>query len=298
MDRRPLEREIIKERSKKQEEKEKGKKGEDRKIGKEREVRDDMEEMRKEINRFQEEIRKEVRNLREEWKVEIKVIRRGMDRIERKIEEGNRTSRERSMGVEGKKRKLSEEDSEEENSWREESREGKVRTEESEEGNSMVSVKKEIGKKRKERKEGANIDEKSEDRMKHNIVIKGVEPTGELKVWVYNFLLDRIKVRCSITEVRKSGKVVIVRLATDEQKAEVMKNKNRLVGGTIYIENDLTKEERDKQKEMWEWVKERRLRGEDVKMRLKRVRINGIWRRWEEIEKEEEEDGEDSSEIE
>lgn len=31
--------------------------------------------------------------------------------------------------------------------------------------------------------------------MKHNIVIKGVELTGDLKLWAYNFLLDRIKVR-------------------------------------------------------------------------------------------------------
>lgn len=140
----------------------------------------------------------------------------------------------------------------------------------------MVSGKKMIMKKGRERKEKVNYDEETEDRMKHNIIIKGVEPTGELKVWVYNFLLDRIKVRRSITEVRKSDKVIVVRLAMDEQKAEMMKNKNRLVGGTIYIENDLTKEERDKQKEMWEWVKERKSRGEDVKMGLKRVRINGI----------------------
>lgn len=74
--------------------------------------------------------------------------------------------------------------------------------------------------------------------MKHNIIIKVVEPTGELRVWIYNFLLGRIKVRCNIVGVRISGKVIVVRLATEQEKTEVTKNKNRLVGGTIYIENN------------------------------------------------------------
>lgn len=69
-------------------------------------------------------------------------------------------------------------------------------------------------------------------------------------------MLDRIKIRCNITDVRVSGKVIVIRLATEQEKTEVIKNKNRLMGGTIYIENDLTREERYKQKEIWDWVKE------------------------------------------
>lgn len=110
--------------------------------------------------------------------------------------------------------------------------------------------------------------------------------------------MDRIKVRCNIIEARISGKVIVVKLATQQEKIEIMKNKNRLIGGTIYIENDLTKEERYKQKEIWDWVKERKLRGEDVKIGLKRMRIRGIWRSWEEIEKGKEKDKEETSDSE
>lgn len=94
--------------------------------------------------------------------------------------------------------------------------------------------------------------------------------------------------------------MIVVKLATEQEKVEVMKNKNRLVGGIIYIENDLTREERYKQKEIWDWVKERKLRGEDIKIGLKRVlcRVKGIWRSWEEIEKEEERDKEEISDSE
>lgn len=67
----------------------------------------------------------------------------------------------------------------------------------------------------------------------------------------------------------------MVKLATEQEKVEVMKNKNRLVGGNIYIENDLNREERYRQREIWDWVKERKMRGEDVKIGLesKRVRV-------------------------
>lgn len=141
------------------------------------------------------------------------------------------------------------------------------------------------------------MEKKERDRMRYNIAIKEVEPKGELKLWVRNFLQDRIKVRCNIVEARMSGKVIVVKLEEEQDKTEIMRNKNRLIGGTIYIENDLTREERHRQKEIWEWVKDRKARGEDVKIGLKRVRIKGIWRSWEEIEKGEEKEREERKET-
>lgn len=117
-------------------------------------------------------------------------------------------------------------------------------------------------------------------------------------MWTYNFSLNRIKVKCNIEETRISGKVIVVKLATEHKKAEVMKNKNRLVEGNVYIENNLNREERERQREIWDWIKERKMRGENVKIGLKRVRVKGIWRSWEKIEKEEVRGREETSESE
>lgn len=47
-------------------------------------------------------------------------------------------------------------------------------------------------------------------------------------------------VECKVEHSRLNGKVIIARLGKEEEKKEVMKNKNKLKGGNIFIENDLT----------------------------------------------------------
>lgn len=64
-----------------------------------------------------------------------------------------------------------------------------------------------------------------------------------------------------------------------------MKNKNKLKEGNIYIENDLTWEERKIQERISRWGKEEKSKGKEIKIGLGKVRINGIWRFWSDIEK-------------
>lgn len=99
-----------------------------------------------------------------------------------------------------------------------------------------------------------------------------------------NFLLEKLDVKCTVGNVRKSGAVIIVKLEY-EDKREVIRNKYKLKGGNVFIENDLTYEERKVQEEMYKWAKEKRSKGEDVKVGYARVRIKGIWKPWAEIEK-------------
>lgn len=61
-----------------------------------------------------------------------------------------------------------------------------------------------------------------------------------LKEWVSDFLKKNIGVEGKIKHCRLSGKVIIAKLGSEEVKREVMRNKNKLNGGNIYIENDLT----------------------------------------------------------
>ena len=84
-----------------------------------------------------------------------------------------------------------------------------------------------------------------------NIVIKGVKIEGEdMAGWAKEFLKKKVGVKVEIQKARKSGNVLILKLGSMEQKNGVMKNKSKLVGSRIYIENDLPFEERKKQEEI------------------------------------------------
>jgi len=60
-------------------------------------------------------------------------------------------------------------------------------------------------------------------------------------------LKDKLNIKARIVGCRESGAVVIVRLENEKEKKEVMKNKYKLKGESIFIENDLSWEERNVQ---------------------------------------------------
>lgn len=49
---------------------------------------------------------------------------------------------------------------------------------------------------------------------------------------------------------RVSGTVIVVKLENEDKKKEIMSNKNKLKGERIFIENDLSWEERKIQEKM------------------------------------------------
>lgn len=92
--------------------------------------------------------------------------------------------------------------------------------------------------------------------------------------------------KVNIEKCRVSGRIIIVVLGNEEEKKEVMSRKNRLKGDKIFIENDLTWEERKTQERINKWAKEKKSEGGDIKIGIKKVRINGVWKFWDNMEKE------------
>lgn len=88
--------------------------------------------------------------------------------------------------------------------------------------------------------------EKERDDRRYNIVIKGikVEEGKEGKVWVQEFLKERLKVECRIDKYWVSGAVIVAKIENEEKKKEITANKNRLKGERVFIKNDLSWEER------------------------------------------------------
>lgn len=124
------------------------------------------------------------------------------------------------------------------------------------------------------------VDKEKEER-KCNIVIKDKTSWKEGengKEWVESFIKEKLGVQCKVTECRNSGFVIVAKIENEEKKKEVMRNKNKLKGDNIFIENDLSWEERRLQERINRWAREKRMKGVEVKIGLGRVRIAGIWR--------------------
>lgn len=58
-----------------------------------------------------------------------------------------------------------------------------------------------------------------------------------------------------VTKCRLSGSVIVATIENNELKENIMKRKGRLGEKRIYIENDLTWEERKRQERTCAWVK-------------------------------------------
>lgn len=90
------------------------------------------------------------------------------------------------------------------------------------------------------------ITEKGRESRKSNIVIKGggsLKEGENGKEWVENFIKEKLVVDCKIMECRSSRPVIITKVENEKKKRKVMRNKNRLKGGNIFIENYLGRKE-------------------------------------------------------
>lgn len=127
--------------------------------------------------------------------------------------------------------------------------------------------------------------EEKEKRMK-NIVIKGIEITkGKEQEEVEIFLKDRLKVNTKISQayqITKDDKTIMVvaKVESLEKKHEIMSTKNVLKDTKIFIDNDLTVEERKIQKEIRSIAKDERDNGKKVKVGFMKMYIDGEEYRW------------------
>lgn len=107
------------------------------------------------------------------------------------------------------------------------------------------------------------------EERKNNIKIKG--DIGEIemtKEGIEKYIKEKIGIEIKIINCRTSGNVIIATIEEEEMKKEVIKHKNRLKGGRVFIENDFTWEERKIQEKINNWVKGEKEKGKDVKVHL------------------------------
>jgi len=133
------------------------------------------------------------------------------------------------------------------------------------------------------------LEKKDREDRKNNIVIKGMtfkEYGQRLRVEIEKFIEEKIKVKAEVVYARKIGKgnTIVVKLGSLEQKIDIMKNKSKLGTTDIYIENDRTIKEREIQRKIVAVAKGEKDKNKetDIKISHWKLRINGIWYKWNE----------------
>ncbi|CAL1672512.1 unnamed protein product [Lasius platythorax] len=264
---------------------------------KKKEVRFEMDstgEFRKELKVFKEEIRKEWEEMkkeikndrkrcvecREEWKKKEKNWEIRIRIVEEKVEELDKNIKEISEALDN----IGKESGDNE--------ETEVRSIDSRSNLSIrssssysLSHRSDISEDRLSTKEVNKfkkwVEEKEKKERRNNIVFKGINGVENIKdgrEWVKKFLNEKLDLDLEdkVAQTRISGKVLIAKLDSEEVKREVMKRKNKLKDGYVFIENDLTWEERKIQEKINVWAKVQRSKGKEIKIGFGKVRINGV----------------------
>jgi hypothetical protein len=144
------------------------------------------------------------------------------------------------------------------------------------------------GIKRKNDKIGGENGRAGKRVRKKNIVVTGLdEEECENEKKLEKWMKAELEVEVRVKEMYKinGGKMIVAELESWREKRKVMENKRKLrekKGKRMYIEDDMTKKERDTQKKLRTLAKEEREKGLRVKVGYKKIWIEGKGFRWDE----------------
>ncbi|KAI4454299.1 hypothetical protein MML48_9g00009569 [Holotrichia oblita] len=138
-------------------------------------------------------------------------------------------------------------------------------------------LKKEIRsvKSRLDRLEGVN--------RRRNAIVQGLKietnDQDQLKAKVEDILKKYLEIQIEIKTVKQLGpRTCLIELKNTEDKIKIMKNKAKLREyreGKIYINDDMTKKEREIQGRIREKAKEERTKGKNVKIKFQKLIVEG-----------------------
>lgn len=126
------------------------------------------------------------------------------------------------------------------------------------------------------------------DKKKNRVVVKGLQintsDTEVMKNLINTFIKEHLKIDVINKNVTKiATKILVVEFENEYDKLRVMSNKSELrkMGSEkIYIDDYLTKKEREKQKHIAMRAQEEKRKGKLVKIGYSKVIIDGVEWRW------------------
>lgn len=149
---------------------------------------------------------------------------------------------------------------------------------------------------RKMRKEIIELSERVErlemEGRKNNVIMQGMkmgqewikQSKEEVNEKMEKNFREKMEIEVKVKEVIKLGKeICLIKLEREKDKEEVMMNKHKLkqlVNERIYINNDETKEQREKGRKIREIAKEYKKCGKEVKMGYNKIIVDGMVWKW------------------
>ncbi|XP_018307231.1 trichohyalin-like [Mycetomoellerius zeteki] len=129
------------------------------------------------------------------------------------------------------------------------------------------------------------------EKRRNNIVIRGVEVWGEKRMEqeVKEFIRDNLKTEVEVNKafklrMRGDRSTVVAEISSWGQKREIMVKKKELKSG-IFIDDDLTRKEREIQKYLREKATEENRKGNKTRVGYRKIFLKDRWYRWDEKEK-------------
>lgn len=134
------------------------------------------------------------------------------------------------------------------------------------------------------------IEDKEKKERKNNIVIRGLRKGKEDVKEVGTEFLEEFGAGGKIKYMKMEGKegreVVIVGIEDWQAKEKIMKEKSKLRGRNIFVDHDMTKEEREVQRKMRERARRKKEEGKKVKIGYRKITVEGKVYIWNEEEEE------------
>lgn len=120
---------------------------------------------------------------------------------------------------------------------------------------------------------------------RNNIVITGIDDlktdNGDIKEHINNILRDKLDVEAKIRETYRVGRnKCVVEMENIGEKIKIVKNKNKLKGSQLYINDDLTVQERKIQMEIRKVAREEKEKGKNVKIGYMKLTIGDEQYAW------------------
>jgi hypothetical protein len=127
------------------------------------------------------------------------------------------------------------------------------------------------------------------EKIRNNLVITGIDidtnDNETLTIATEKMIEQELKVKVKVNKAYKIGQQrCIIELQNFEDKIATLKAKRNLKGKNIFIESELTENERKIQKELRDIARNEKSNGATVKIRYQKLEINGITMKWDKKE--------------
>lgn len=131
------------------------------------------------------------------------------------------------------------------------------------------------------------VEQLEKEKKANNVIMQGLPiqttDSKQLKEDMIAFMREELGIEAKIEEVYKLGyKTCLIKMENSKEKDKIMENKNKLKTRKreIYINNDMTKEERKIQQEIRKIAKIEKSKGKTVRVGYQKVTMDGVVWKW------------------